>query len=525
MNRILHMATAATVVLMLLGAPHAWADSSTEPPLDDLIAQAKQQGKPLVIDFYAVWCKPCKEFARDVLPKPEVKKALASVVFAKYDAERGHGLAAAKRYGVRGYPTFVVVDGAGTAQVTKIGSMDAAGFIDFVHSAKAAVLDQAGIERLVASKTSDARTLLAAARWYRARGHWKKADRVYMQSAKADAGNALGVAAEAVWECMQLRRYHSVRSKIVQQAAFFVSKYPGANEADSELMIAALTGTLSKARIENLAAGIVRANKDNAAALNGLTYSLLAAGALDAALTSAKRQVELLPKQANPLDTLAEVHHYRRERDKAIAASQRGMAMLNDPKMKAIFATNLKRFSAATFAPVDNVAASAKRVKENLARLPGFDPHATRLLKVKRARRLPSARMIALTRFIKAFRVASTTCKKRAGRFTEIYARLEFPGGEGKVHAKRVVILEPRVPRRLKRCLTKALRAAEFEDLPTAYRDRYTSKLHWKKKKKVQPWKPKKKASKKRSSKKRSSKKRLSKKPLAEKPPTTSRAK
>src|SRR5690606_1562830 len=107
-------------------APTARAQKAKppQPRLDYLVARAKAAGKPLLIDSYAVWCKPRKEFKKKILPKTAVQTALGSVVFQQYDAERDKGLAAAARYGVTGYPTFVVIDGSGKARTRHSGFMN-----------------------------------------------------------------------------------------------------------------------------------------------------------------------------------------------------------------------------------------------------------------------------------------------------------------------------------------------------------------------------------------------------------------
>ncbi|MCI0453306.1 MAG: thioredoxin family protein, partial [Candidatus Latescibacteria bacterium] len=80
------------------------------------LAQAVEQGKPVVIDFSAEWCLPCKELDHLTFNQPEVIEAAKGVVPLKADLTM-HGSPAVrelrKKYDIRGVPTIVFIDAAG----------------------------------------------------------------------------------------------------------------------------------------------------------------------------------------------------------------------------------------------------------------------------------------------------------------------------------------------------------------------------------------------------------------------------
>jgi len=100
------------------------------------IAQAKKEGKLVLVDFYTTWCRDCKKMDKDTLSDPELAKALSSkFVFVKVDGTKQSELAA--KYEVVAYPTIVALDAGGVRLSQRIGYMskdELRAFMDYVSS-------------------------------------------------------------------------------------------------------------------------------------------------------------------------------------------------------------------------------------------------------------------------------------------------------------------------------------------------------------------------------------------------------
>jgi thiol:disulfide interchange protein DsbD len=87
--------------------------------LDAALAQARQSGQKVMLDFYADWCVSCKEFESFTFSNPEVQKRLGTVRLLQADvtANTAEDKALLKRFSLFGPPGIVFFDGASAARV------------------------------------------------------------------------------------------------------------------------------------------------------------------------------------------------------------------------------------------------------------------------------------------------------------------------------------------------------------------------------------------------------------------------
>ena len=93
----------------------AYRLATTEPPTNDLEGAMKRaiaENKPLVIDFWATWCKNCKVMDNTTFADPTVKAALDRTIFFKYQAENPtdpETRKVLKHFRSIGLPTYVLL--------------------------------------------------------------------------------------------------------------------------------------------------------------------------------------------------------------------------------------------------------------------------------------------------------------------------------------------------------------------------------------------------------------------------------
>jgi thiol:disulfide interchange protein DsbD len=89
-----------------------------QPYSDRVLTEARQLKKPVIIDFSATWCSPCRELEEVTFHDPTVvREAEGHFVMIKVDlTQSGNPLhqALLKQYEIKGVPTIVVLDRQGT---------------------------------------------------------------------------------------------------------------------------------------------------------------------------------------------------------------------------------------------------------------------------------------------------------------------------------------------------------------------------------------------------------------------------
>ena len=103
-----------------------WESGSLQEALNK--AGANKKGPSLVfLDCYTSWCAPCKMMAENIFTQKAAGDYFnKKFVNIKIDMEKGEGLDISKYYGIRAYPTFLILDPKGK----ELGRIEGGGYLE-----------------------------------------------------------------------------------------------------------------------------------------------------------------------------------------------------------------------------------------------------------------------------------------------------------------------------------------------------------------------------------------------------------
>lgn len=81
---------------------------------NEVLALAKKENKLIFVDVYATWCAPCKAMKRKTFSDEKVGIFFNDkFINVAVDGEKPEGSELAKKFGVRAYPTVLIINSDG----------------------------------------------------------------------------------------------------------------------------------------------------------------------------------------------------------------------------------------------------------------------------------------------------------------------------------------------------------------------------------------------------------------------------
>jgi thiol:disulfide interchange protein DsbD len=130
------IASLAVLIYLLIPASGPRAELTFQPFDSTLLRDATAARKPVVVDFSADWCVPCREMEHTTFTDPTVIHGAAGFVRfrANMTAENASNQSLMKQFNVQGVPTVVFIDSNGQIRKRRVGYIGPAEFVKLLQS-------------------------------------------------------------------------------------------------------------------------------------------------------------------------------------------------------------------------------------------------------------------------------------------------------------------------------------------------------------------------------------------------------
>jgi thioredoxin-related protein/putative hemolysin len=303
-------------------------------PLSEAVKKAEAEKKLVLIDFITDWCRWCDTLDARTYSDASVSALInKAVVPIKIDAEKGEGIAIAKRYDVHAYPTILLIKSNGEEIDRILGYVEARPFLstlqDYVNGKNTIGVLNARLKH----NGNDPALQYSLSRKYLDRNDMETAAGHYKKLMELDPKNKLGHNEEAAYNI-------AVASLRLQKdpvpLVAFVTSFPKTEMGKDAL--STLWRFYTKAKDGENArryfSQYIEQWPNDAGMMNNYAWGCAEQGInLEHAATVAKKAVELSTNngaKASYLDTYATVEFAQGQVARAIALEQEALDLLGD---------------------------------------------------------------------------------------------------------------------------------------------------------------------------------------------------
>ncbi len=131
------------VIFLLMGGVHSNAQINWTRDMKFAQSLAMSQNKFIVMDFWAIWCGPCKVMDRELWNTEEMNGLSKNFIALKIDVDENQTLA--MKYGAKSIPKVIILDPAGNIIWQQVGFASASPFLKIFRELPSSQLKKADL--------------------------------------------------------------------------------------------------------------------------------------------------------------------------------------------------------------------------------------------------------------------------------------------------------------------------------------------------------------------------------------------